>query len=44
MHYVNDCWRAELTDCEVHEFTDCGHSLAEEAPDRIVPLLRTFLQ
>ncbi|MCY4422001.1 MAG: hypothetical protein OXC06_02905 [Acidimicrobiaceae bacterium] len=38
-----DCWRAELTDCEVHEFADCGHSLAEEAPDRIVPLLRTFL-
>ena len=39
-----DRWRAELTDCEVHEFADCGHFLAEEAPDRIVPLLRTFMQ
>ena len=34
----------ELTDCEVHEFADCGHFLAEEAPERILPLLRTFMQ
>ena len=39
-----DRWRAELTDCEVHEFADCGHFLAEEAPDRILPLLQTFMQ
>ena len=39
-----DRWRAELADCEVHEFADCGHFLAEEAPERIVPLLRTFMQ
>ena len=39
-----DQWRAELTDCEVHEFADCGHFLAEEVPDRIVPLLRAFMQ
>ena len=39
-----DQWRAELADCEVHEFADCGHFLAEEAPDRILPLLRAFMQ
>ena len=39
-----DRWRAELIDCEVHEFADCGHFLAEEAPDRILPLLRAFMQ
>ena len=39
-----DRWREELADCEGHEFADCGHFLAEEAPERIVPLLRTFMQ
>ena len=38
-----DSWRSELTDVEVHEFADCGHFLAEEAPERILPALRTFL-
>ena len=39
-----DRWRAELTDCEAHEFADCGHFLAEETPERIAPVLRTFMQ
>lgn len=39
-----DRWRAELPDCQVHEFADCGHFLAEEAPERILPLLRDFMQ
>ena len=39
-----DRWRSELSDCEVHEFADCGHFLAEEAPERILPLLRAFLR
>ena len=34
---------AELSDFELHEFDDCGHFLAEEAPERILPLLRDFL-
>ena len=38
-----DRWRSELSDCEVHEFADCGHFLAEEAPERIVPLLRACM-
>ena len=39
-----DRWRTELSDWEVHEFADCGHFLAEEAPERIVPLVRAFMQ
>ncbi len=39
-----DYWRSELSDAEIHEFADCGHFLAEEAPDRILPLLHTFLK
>ena len=38
-----DRWRSEFTDVEVHEFADCGHFLAEEAPERILPALRAFL-
>ena len=37
-----DRWRSELVDVEVHEFADCGHFLAEEAPERILPVLRAF--
>ena len=37
-------WKSALEDCEVHEFADCGHFLAEEAPDRVLPLLRDFLE
>lgn len=39
-----DRWRAEIRDCQVHEFADCGHFLAEEARERILPLLRDFMQ
>ena len=39
-----DRWRSELSDVEVYEFTDCGHFLAEEAPERILPLLRAFMK
>ena len=36
-------WTSALPNCEVREFEDCGHFLAEEAPDRVVSALRTFL-
>lgn len=38
-----DRWKSELTDVEAHEFQDCGHFLAEEAPEEILPLLRGFM-
>ena len=36
-------WRSELADVEAHEFDDCGHFLAEEAPGKIAPLVRGFM-
>ncbi|MCY4390534.1 MAG: alpha/beta fold hydrolase [Chloroflexi bacterium] len=36
-------WKAELSDFTLHEFEECGHFLAEEAPERILPELRAFL-
>ncbi|MCY4558466.1 MAG: hypothetical protein OXF79_19235 [Chloroflexi bacterium] len=36
-------WKSALRDVEIHEFEDCGHFLAEEAPDRVVETLRSFM-
>lgn len=38
-----DRWKSELTDVEAHEFQDCGHFLAEEAPEKILRLLQAFM-
>ena len=31
------------TDFELHEFEECGHFLAEEAPGRVISSLRAFV-
>ncbi|MDE0539077.1 MAG: alpha/beta fold hydrolase, partial [Rhodospirillales bacterium] len=36
-------WKSALSDHELHEFEDCGHFLAEEAPDGVASALRTFM-
>ena len=36
-------WKSELSDHELHEYEECGHFLAEEAPDRVVAALRDFM-
>ena len=36
-------WKSALPDHELHEFGDCGHFLAEEAPDRVASALRDFM-
>lgn len=36
-------WRHELSNVEVHEFQDCGHSPAEEVPDQLISLLQAFM-
>ena len=36
-------WKSTLSDFEVHEMKDCGHFLAEEAPERLLPRLRRFM-
>ena len=38
-----EVWKSELADFRLHEFEDCGHFLAEEAPERILPALRQFM-
>ncbi len=39
-----DRWKSELADFEAHEFDDCGHFLAEENPDEILPIISSFLE
>ncbi len=36
-------WRAELSGARALTFEDCGHFLAEEAPERVLPALREFM-
>jgi len=36
-------WKAELTNFEEHTFEDCDHFLAEEAPEKIVSILQSFM-
>ena len=38
-----DRWRESLSNSRVHEYADCGHFLAEEAPERVSPALRAFM-
>ena len=37
-------WKSELSAFESHEFEDRGHSLAEEAPEKLLPVLRAFFR
>ena len=39
-----DEWTRRLPGAEVHRFEDAGHWLPEDAGDRIVPLVRRFLE
>ena len=36
-------WKTALKDFELHELDDCGHFLSEEAPERVVSVLRAFM-
>jgi haloalkane dehalogenase len=41
-HFLNE-WIARFPAAEVHPFSDAGHYVLEDAADRIVPLVRSFL-
>jgi cis-3-alkyl-4-acyloxetan-2-one decarboxylase len=41
-HFLNE-WIARFPAAEVHRFSDAGHYVLEDAADRIVPLVRSFL-
>ena len=38
-----DRWISELSDFALHEFEDCGHFLAEEAPEALIAALWAFM-
>lgn len=38
-----DRWVSELSDARVHQLPDIGHFVAEEAPHRVLPLIREFM-
>ncbi|MYE36352.1 MAG: alpha/beta fold hydrolase [Rhodobacteraceae bacterium] len=37
-------WKSELPNHKLYIFEDCGHFLAEEAPDRVISAIRDFLE
>ena len=39
-----ELWKSEMANFKACEFEDLGHFLAEEAPDRILPLISTFMK
>jgi haloalkane dehalogenase len=39
-----DEWRRRFPEAETHRFSDAGHYILEDVPDKIVPLVRDFLQ
>ncbi len=40
--YLNE-WKRRFPHAEVHEFSDAGHYILEDVPDRVVQLVRDFL-
>ena len=36
-------WQSELANFETHEFEDCGHFIAEENPEEILPIISSFM-
>ena len=42
-HHFLEEWIAKFPSAEVYRFSDAGHYVMEDAADRIVPLIRSFL-
>lgn len=42
-HFLAE-WRCRMPHAEVHAFPDAGHFVLEDAGDRIIPLVRSFLK
>jgi len=41
-HFLAE-WMRRFPEAEVHRFPDAGHYLLEDAADRVVPLVHSFL-
>ena len=39
-----DEWQRRFPDAEAHRFSDAGHYVLEDVPEKIVPLVQDFLQ
>jgi haloalkane dehalogenase len=37
-------WRRRLPDAEVHSFADAGHYVLEDAPEKLIPRIRDFIE
>ena len=37
-------WQRQFPGAEVHRFSDAGHYLLEDVPDKVVPLIKKFLR
>ncbi|MCK5881846.1 MAG: alpha/beta fold hydrolase [Sinobacterium sp.] len=42
-HHFLAQWKKELPQAKVHEFTDCGHYILEDASDEVVPIISNFI-
>jgi haloalkane dehalogenase len=42
-NFLNE-WQRRFPNAEVHRFSDAGHYVLEDVPEKIVPLVRDFLQ
>ena len=41
-HFLAE-WREIYPHAEIHQFSDCGHYILEDASEEIIPLVRQFL-
>ena len=41
-HFLQE-WLVRFPRAELHRYPDCGHYILEDAPDQLIPLIRTFL-
>ncbi|WP_434931498.1 alpha/beta fold hydrolase [Shewanella sp. HL-SH5] len=42
-HFLAE-WRVRMPHAEVHEFTDCGHYILEDASDDVIELIQGFIK
>jgi haloalkane dehalogenase len=42
-HFLEE-WRRRFPAAEIHEFSDCGHYILEDAADEVIPLVKRFIE
>lgn len=41
-HFL-DLWKVKMPHAEIHEFSDCGHYILEDASEQVISLVETFM-